>query len=241
MSLLAHVVFVYICVLIPWIGSVKYNQLKADLAAGRNHARIRFYRLTLLLQCSLTITILALCLFGFVSRNSLGLVSPPDWPKTASMIGVVLLAIVASIFLFRRTGTRQLRRLMKMAGALVAVSPIERRTFAAVAVGAGISEELAFRGFLLLYLHRYLPQFDYLLLGVIASLLFGFCHLYQGWIGILLTSLIGFSLFFICWTTASLLAPIIIHAALDLRLLFILTPERLRSLQQAEPLPSVSL
>jgi len=233
MSVLTHLVFIYVCVVMPWVGRIKYARLKTDLEAGHNEARLRFYWRTLLQQAALTLAVIAIWGFGIASRSALGLVLPQEWSMTTSLVGTVLLGMVASVFIFRRAGTGQLKRLMKMAGALIPVTSLERRVFSGLAVGAGISEELAFRGFLLFYLNHYFPQLNYLLLGLISSLIFGICHIYQGWRGILLTALVGFSFFFIYTATGSLVAPVLVHAAIDLRLLLILTPARLHSLQEA--------
>src|SRR5579862_9146285 len=178
MSLLAHLVFIYVCIVMPWVGRFKYSQLKAELEAGHNEARLRFYWRTLLQQAVLTLAVIAIWGFGIASRRALGLVEPQEWSMTTSLVGTVLIGVVASVFIFRRAGTGQLKRLIKMAGALIPVSSLERRVFSGLALGAGISEELAFRGFLLFYLNHYFPQLNYLLLGVISSLIFGICHVY---------------------------------------------------------------
>jgi len=105
--------------------------------------------------------------------------------------------------------------------------------FAVISVGAGVSEELLFRGFLLYYLDQHIPGVDNWALIPISGIVFGFAHLYQGWRGILFTGCLGGAFAFFYTFTGSLLAPILIHAALDLRLLIIFTPARLRALTAA--------
>jgi membrane protease YdiL (CAAX protease family) len=120
-----------------------------------------------------------------------------------------------------------------MVSALIPTSAAERRWFAAIALGAGISEEIVFRGFLLFYLESY-ARLSSMEMIVVSSLLFGFCHIYQGWFGVLGTTFAGFCFAFLYVSSGSLLGPIIVHAAVDLRLLLILTPERLASLQKTK-------
>ena len=66
---------------------------------------------------------------------------------------------------------------------------------------------------------------------------FGFAHLYQGWRGTMLTAVLGSAFGMLYTLTGNLLAPVVVHAAVDLRLLIIVTPERMRAfgLQQDAP------
>jgi len=233
MKLFSHLIFLYLFIVMPLVGRSKYAKLKEQLATGHNDARLHFYRMTMLQQALLSLAVLTLCLSGFASRRALGLAAPLDWQATMSTVAILIFAIIISIFLFRSFGTKQLRRLMKMAGALVPMSSTERRYFAVLAVGAGVSEELAFRGFLIFYFTVVASHLDLMIAAVVASIVFGFCHVYQGWLGVILTAILGMTFAFFYLTSFSLLTPIVIHAAIDLRLLFILTPARVESLQRA--------
>lgn len=100
----------------------------------------------------------------------------------------------------------------------------ERAWFAAVSVSAGICEEVVFRGFLIRYLDA-LPLGLGLWGAVIASaVIFGINHGYQGWRGIVVTTILAlvFTAFFLL--TGSLWIPIVIHVLIDLRILVILPP-----------------
>lgn len=58
----------------------------------------------------------------------------------------------------------------------------------------GLLEEILFRGFLITRISKFLKEnkaSDFLAL-FITSILFGLCHLYQGWSGVISTGLIGF-------------------------------------------------
>lgn len=98
----------------------------------------------------------------------------------------------------------------------------ERRWFAIVSVTAGICEEVLFRGFLLHYLNVFPWKLPLTPVLLIAAVIFGMQHLYQGIAGAALTAITGllFSLLFLI--TGSLLAPMLLHALLDLRMLVIL-------------------
>ena len=197
-------------------------------------ARIRFYQIACIQQLARILIVLALCLLGSIPPRAMGLAGPISWYDTGRVLTILAVVLAASIVLFHFVGDWQLRRLLKMVGALVPVSAAERRWFALVGLGAGVSEEIVFRGFLFFYLATF-TNFSSTQIIVASSLLFGFCHIYQGWFGVLGTSLAGFCLAFLYAGTGSLLVPIVVHAALDLRLLLILTPKRIDKLQPAPP------
>ena len=100
----------------------------------------------------------------------------------------------------------------------------ERRWFAFVCITAGICEESLFRGFLLHYLHAFPFALGLTLALLISAVIFGLQHLYLGAGGVAATAFGGiiFGLLFIL--TGSLLLPMLLHAATDLRMLVILRP-----------------
>ena len=107
------------------------------------------------------------------------------------------------------------------------VTTSERGWFAAVSVTAGICEELLFRGFLLQYLHVSPWKLPLTAALLIAAVIFGLQHLYQGAAGSIMSGLIGLLLSLLFLLTGSLLAPMVLHAVMDLRMLVILpTPGR---------------
>jgi membrane protease YdiL (CAAX protease family) len=101
------------------------------------------------------------------------------------------------------------------------VSPAERRWFAAVAVSAGVCEEVLYRGFLLRYLTALLPGLGGTGAVVVAALVFALAHTYQGAAGAAATALmaLGFTALFVA--SHSLWLPIMVHALVDLRILLL--------------------
>ncbi len=97
----------------------------------------------------------------------------------------------------------------------------ERRWWVLVGLTAGICEEVLFRGFLLHYLRGWM---NFTLALAVAALIFGLQHLYQGAKGVASTTVLGglFGLLFLL--SGSLLLPMALHAAMDLRLLVMLRP-----------------
>jgi membrane protease YdiL (CAAX protease family) len=232
-SLLAHVLVAYIVLIAPWLSRFKYRRLQQELAAGNLTARIRFYRIGVLQQTIRILLVLAICFLGSIPLETLGLTAPASWHDSGQILSILFVAIAVSVVLFRYRGDWQLHRLIKMVGALIPTSALERRWFAVIALGAGVSEELMFRGFLLFYLDSQ-TRFSSMEMIVISSLIFGFCHVYQGWLGVLLTTFAGLCFAFLYVSSGSLLVPVVVHAVIDLRILLILTPARLASLQQTK-------
>ena len=145
-----------------------------------------------------------------------------------------MLAIGVSVLVYRRWGNRQLKFLLKMAGGIVPRTPRERRLFPVVCVTAGVTEEVIYRWFMLSYLMVLLD------LGVwqsvaLSSALFGLAHFYQGIRGVLLTGILGAAFASIWFSTGTLLAPIILHTLVDLRISLILTSERIHRLESSHP------
>jgi membrane protease YdiL (CAAX protease family) len=233
MLVFAHVLIAYILLVMPWVGRLKYRRLEQQLTAGILGARVHFYRLSVLQQLALTGLVVLFARQAFLPLKALGIALPESWTINRSLLITFTAAIGASIVLFRLTGDPFLRRLVKMAGALIPSTAAERVWFALVSVGAGTSEELLFRGFVLWYLNWFfhLPLLERIAL---SSLLFGYCHLYQGWLGVAGTTLVGAVIAWMYVVSGSLLLPITIHALIDLRILAIFTPKRMRSLKLHE-------
>ena len=93
-----------------------------------------------------------------------------------------------------------------------------------VSITAGICEEVLFRGFMLHYLHVFPWTLDLTLALLISSLIFGVHHLYQGASGAAGTAIIGILFGLLFLLTGNLLLPIVLHGAMDLRLLVVLRP-----------------
>lgn len=100
----------------------------------------------------------------------------------------------------------------------------ERRWFAFLCVTAGICEETLFRGFLLRYLHVFPLRMNLTIALLIAAVIFGLQHLYQGVAAAVGTVVFGFVFSLLFILTGNLLLPMLFHAVMDLRMLVILPP-----------------
>ena len=94
----------------------------------------------------------------------------------------------------------------------------ERTTWILLSVTTGICEEILFRGFALHYLMRSPLGLNLPLSIMIACLLFGLGHRYQGWRGVLQTCCFGAVMSGLFVATGSLLLPIVVHVLVNLRI-----------------------
>jgi membrane protease YdiL (CAAX protease family) len=214
---LAHALVFYTVLVSPWWGQYALRKALRELEARLPGFRLRWYRLILTEQVVIISTVIAIWQLGSVPAARLGLVAPASWSFTLGLMVAVSIGLIAPGLMLRRQA--QKLRATPWVNLFVPESSLERRWYAAVSTGAGISEELWIRGFLIYYLSRYLPQLSVLEDAILTSIAFGLLHFYQGWKNIIATGILGGLLASLYLTTGSLVAPIVVHALLDLRLL----------------------
>ncbi|MCL4424669.1 MAG: CPBP family intramembrane metalloprotease [Actinobacteria bacterium] len=231
--MLAHLLFAYSVLFEPVLGVRQYRKLQQSLQTD-SHARQRFYRRILLMEWAWVVVIGVILLPIPSPLQAIGLVVPqfndPDQEfilvlVLAGALGV-LIPILGLLVLARKSPplARRLRRMLESAAALLPATRSERRTWVAVALTAGIGEELLFRGFLLFYLAHFFPALSQWGAIGISSAIFGLAHAYQGWRGVLGTGLLGLGLAFLYVFTGSLLPSMLLHALTDLRILVLWRP-----------------
>ena len=239
-SLAAVIVAGYLVVGEPLVGHVLHRRFEGRLRWDAG-ARRSFYRRLLVLEWGLAVLagVVWLAAPG-VAASAVGLRWPQQWPGpvTGLVVGVVLLFVVVS--------TRALRSgaLLEAAGrarrrpgegrhaeppvhatlALLPRTAGERRLFTVVGVTAGVCEEWLYRGFFLAVVAASsggLPEPGLVAVGAAA---FGLAHAYQGWAGVVSTGVLGGVMAALYLQTGSLLLPVLLHTAIDLR--FLLVPAR---------------
>jgi membrane protease YdiL (CAAX protease family) len=228
-AILTHLLAAYAVLAGPWLGYIWFQKVRRQIAAGVPDAKVRMYRNLVVEQVVTTGVVLAIWRMG-VPAVSLGLVAPRSWILTAGVLVAFVGGLVWSSLKLRPKAARLRQKVQGSVGALLPNSHQERSWWAAVSVGAGISEELVFRGFLLYYLSAYLPHFHPVGRVLLVSLSFGLAHIYQGWKGALGTGFLGLILAGLYLLTGSLLLPVVLHAVVDARVLLIfpLAPESAR-------------
>jgi uncharacterized protein len=225
----------------------RYLQLKMDVANGDARARTSIYYEALVFEW--VTALLALAALGFdLTKLNPKFLSLGDSRLIQSLqasggfnqglIGGILggvaigtVSLVIARLISKRRGFSPppnaaamfLSKLMPDFNALMPVTIRERVFWAAVAVSAGICEEIVFRGWLLSTLHSQLHLTGTTLI-LIAAAIFGLAHSYQRLAGVILTAFLGavFCVLFIM--TGSLLVPIALHILVDLRFAILPSP-----------------
>lgn len=210
----------------PWAGHLLHRRFEEALLRDQG-ARLSLYRRLLVLEWGLVLLVAGVVAVApDVGWAQLGLRLPDQAPGVLAVaLGVFVLA-----FLVLSTGiVRSSARGEDPIGpagsasvvALVPRTPVERRWFAVVAVTAGCCEEILYRGFFLAVAIALWPDSPDLVLVLISALAFGLAHAYQGVGGIVMTGVLGAILGYLYVGTGTLLAPILVHAAIDLRILWL--------------------
>jgi membrane protease YdiL (CAAX protease family) len=223
-TFLSHLSAAYCVLAAPWLGIWWYQRARKRIAAGAPDAKVRMYRETVAEQIVTAAVVLAIWRGGQIPAAALGLSAPRSWALSLAVLLPVVGALVWSSLQLRPKAEKIRKKLQNSIGALLPESKQERFWFGAISVGAGISEELAFRGFLLFYFSLYLPHLNTFEKMLLTALVFGLAHIYQGWKPAIGTGVLGLILAGLYLWSGSLLLPVLIHAAVDWRVLLIFPP-----------------
>jgi len=169
----------------------------------------------------------------FGGAAAVGLVGIAPLPLLGWSVGLTA-GGMATIGLFRVIALRWDISESRLLGQLLPRTPEERRVFALLSVAAGSGEEMAYRGYSIPVLA---PLLGVPGAAILTTLIFGVLHSYQGWLGILRTTLMGGILAWGFLASGSLWPPIIAHTAIDL-LAGIVLGERLLSPKTESGVPT---
>lgn len=216
-GLVDHLIAFTILVILPIAAVWGYRRFLARVRLEPDLRR-RGYQSTIAVQWSLVAIVLATWFAVGRERTEIGLDLPLGMQSLVGLAitAVLLVALHLQSAAVRRDGEAARESMRAQLGAVQAFlprTPAEVRWFRALAITAGVCEEVLYRGFLIAYLGS--------LFGIwpavaVAAVMFGVAHLYQGranalkgCVGALLAGL----LYVGCGT---LLWPMILHTALDL-------------------------
>ena len=183
-------------------------------------ARLRRYRRTAAVEC--TLVAVSLALVALAPRLDLADIGV-RWPRPSAYTAVGVVGLVLSVALLlglRRRVDGGARVLAPVeVTALLPRTPAERRAFAGLAVTAGVCEEVLYRGVLLAIAAALLPGLTPWRLVLVSTLAFAVAHTYQGVAGMLTAAVLGGSLAVLYLGSGSLLLPILYHVLVNLRIL----------------------
>jgi CAAX protease family protein len=222
LELVASLLFAYLVVVVPIRGRARYERFRQEVAQDSS-ARLRYYRKSLLWKYVLSLIVVVLFLANHHEAAGIRFVRS-DATATGYMLPIMVGVALGAVLVrwrSRRPASRiKLARSIRGFADLLPRTMAERRAWVLVAITAGVTEELLYRGFVLWVLAHLLPNADTFTVLLIGGLIFGLAHLYQGTKGVLLTALLGVVLGQVM-IAAGLLAAMAIHTLIDLRVLLI--------------------
>jgi len=218
-GLVDHAIVAVLLLVLPLYARRNFARLQRSLAAGDQAELTRTYRRTVVRQTVLGLAVGASWLLQERSLAAIGLGRPGGSGFVAGLlIALVMIGYAAlQVWAVARSERyqEQVRERMEATGltSLIPSSPAEYRNFAAVAVSAGVWEELLFRGFLIAWFAHWIGPIG----GIVAAAAaFGLGHLYQGAGGVAKTGVAGLVAGFLYLLTGSLWIPMVLHTAVDL-------------------------
>ena len=203
-------VFVFVVVL-PYHGWRNYPKFIDLVARDPETVRRGVYLGNMIALWGLMLTVAGA--WGYFDRPfaQLGLAPLTGLPAVVSL-AVVLLVIAIAIIFYRAIMGLEKKYQWAFVPELLPHTLPELRLFIGLSVTAGIAEETLFRG----YLIWYLSQFGGMTFAVIASsVLFAIAHAYQGAKATIVIFPIGLLLALLYVYSGSLLAPMMLHAAIN--------------------------
>ena len=172
------------------------------------------------LQWGLTLALVASWIYAGRAFGDLGLVRPEGtdrwWTIVISAAAIAFFAWQAYSVARSPDAQAKVRTQLDSQPSVRVILPVnasEAGVFGALALTAGICEEILYRGYMLHYMRAWWPGAAAI---VAAIVIFGLAHAYQGGRGILLTGLAGAAAMGLYLFTCSLVAPMILHATVDL-------------------------
>lgn len=215
-----HLVFLTLIALLPWTALRRFRSLVEAVDGGDATARTRAYSTVVVEKWVVTALVAVAWIVLGRSASSIGLI-PSSTPSaiagyllTGLAIGTLLM--LARLAVHSEQGRRKTGESIASVRALVPHTATEKRWFDAMSVTAGVEEELIYRGFLFAYFAAWLPGMPAAGIIVLAGLVFGLGHVYQGTPGVVKTGTLGVLFGVIYWMTGSIWAPMLLHIVVDL-------------------------
>jgi membrane protease YdiL (CAAX protease family) len=213
-----HVFAFVLAVLFP-VRAALFGYRRLTGAAPDEVPRIRLwlYKQGIAIQWTLAFLCVALWAWQHRPWAVLGVV-----PKLTWALGGVALGLAIVVLYIGRERKKaladdealaRLREQMRRLERMLPRSETDLRWFEWLSITAGICEELLYRGYLIWYLTHWMGVMP---AAVIASVVFGCGHAYQGPRGILLTTVVGLFMSAVYLLTGSLYASMVIHALMDI-------------------------
>jgi len=213
-----HIFALVLAVLFPVRAALfGYRRLTRAMPEDVPRVRLWLYKQGMAIQWALALVCIVLWTSQHRSWAMLGLVPRLNW----ALGGVTLGLAIVIVFILRERkkaladdeAMARLREQMRRLERMLPRTEEDLRWFERLSITAGICEELLYRGYLIWYVNSWLGLVP---AAVIASVIFGLGHAYQGPRGIVLTTMVGLFMSGVYALTGSLYPSMVIHALMDI-------------------------
>ena len=213
-----HVLALFLIVVLPLYGKFwAFPRMVAEIGRGDAGARVHAYTLTMIVQWAVVAILAAAWWKLGRSGASLGLIVPQGWRLwVAIALPLLAAAFMASQSAALATQPRLIEQARGQMGGVHQLLPHtagELRVFIALAITAGICEEVLYRGFLIGYAARFMPA---VVAVALTSVAFGFGHLYQGPTNAVRTGVVGLVMGLAYLAIGAVWPLMLVHAIVDI-------------------------
>jgi CAAX protease family protein len=211
-----HLLIFFFAVVLPLNGWRNYPLFLAALERDPSRTRLAVYAGNII--ALLALTLLVLCWWFYKKRpfSGIGLLWSPGRAFIIATVAVSIAVVIAFLSLDKIARfVRQrpnLKRKLSTAPELLPSTGRELKLFLLMSFCAGICEEILFRGYLIWYLGA---GMDIRWAILLSSVIFGFCHAYQGKKGVFIIMPVGLVLAILYIWTGSLWVSVFLHIAID--------------------------
>jgi hypothetical protein len=214
--------FAVLATVVPLRASARFRRFRNTLWFDPL-ARKRLFLSALPLKYALALA--ATALFFLEARHGYAVpLVPPDLVHLAvalPLLGAIALGAVRTrSMLASDDGRAQVTDALQRVAEVVPRTRAERRAWIVTAMSTGLTDEVTYRAFAMSFLASMVGTHNVVVIGVVSSVLFGLAHVYQGWRGVVFTTMLGAALAVVA-VAAGLVAAIVIHMIIDLRLLVV--------------------
>lgn len=216
-DLYSLVVLLILAVILPLNGIWDFQRLLKSVAAGQPNARANAYKWTVVIQWGLVLGLGGWWILAGRGLAPLGLLPlASGWQWLAIGLGIVASILMIWQMITINSNSEKLEEARIQMGDLCELapqSPAEHRMFSALAITAGLCEEVLYRGVLLAILSPVTGTWQAV---AFSSVIFGLGHAYQGMVGMGKTSLIGLIMALLTVFSGSLFVAMLLHIVIDL-------------------------
>ena len=219
LSLIDHIFFVLIAVVVPLISIKQSKQIPDDITWDAPTKSHLYFLNSIILWLGATMAVV----IWFTSRREmslLGLSLPTLSTKVILLIGLFIFLYLLDILWKLSTAERKetVRRKMEKHTPFMPANIGEFKHFIVLAFSAAICEEIVFRGYLINYLIMFLGTSPpgVAIAIILPAISFGIGHMYQGLFAVFKVFIGGLLFGLIFYLSHSLLLIILLHFLIDL-------------------------